>query len=542
MAHLLNSLFFAFVFVLMTGRQMRADEPAAQSDTLPAGAVARLGTSRFLNYGRLFSVAFSRDGKLLVGGAWDGTVRIWDVTSGKQFYMFQDQNGPVRAVAFSPDGKLFACPGKGNEIVLRETASGQELGHLKGHTNTVTHLEFAPDGKVLASNGIDHTLRLWKLASGRELRQLTAQDPGRQGIDPDCPIAFSPDGKTITSATVSLAGSITAPQRTFRVWELANGGEVRSILDNSPWHGAAAISPDGKLLAALAYGRQMAPRISLWDLGSGEALPSIELGQRVANRSFLVFSPDSKTLASSGDGPIQLWELATRREFVHFPSPDTGTCCLAFSPNGRLLASGSTDTTSVLWDVTGRLQNGKLALVSLPSQKCQTLWEDLGGTDATRATHALWEMVAAGNEGVAFLHTRLHPVASPASKETISSLLVDLDSADYAIRSRATGELLRLGELAEPALMEAQRNHPSLERRRRIDQLAKAILESRTKPSGDRLRSWRAVEILEQIGTPQARQLLEALSRGAAGALQTGEAHAALARLERLEPSAPASR
>jgi hypothetical protein len=180
--------------------------------------------------------------------------------------------------------------------------------------------------------------------------------------------------------------------------------------------------------------------------------------------------------------------------------------------------------------------------VSLPTKQYETLWEDLGGTDAARATQALWELVAAGDESVTFLQTRLHPIASPASKQAVSSLVADLNSSDYAVRSKATGELMRLGELAEPALLEARRNHPSLELRRRIDQLVKAIGESRTKPSGDRLRCWRAVEILEQIGTPQARQLLEALSRGAPGALQTREAQAALARLERLEPPAGASR
>jgi hypothetical protein len=304
MSHLLNSLFFASVFVLTTGHKLRADEPAAQSDTLPAGAVARLGTSRFLNYGRLFSVAFSRDGKLLAGGAWDGTVRIWDVNSGKQFYLFHDQNGPVRAVAFSPDGKLFACPGKGTEIILRDTAAGKEVGRLNGHKSAITHLAFAPDSKLLASSSLDYTLRLWALASGREVCRLGAQDSPKQGIDPDCPIAFSRDGKTITSATVSLAGSITSPQRMFRVWELANGGEVRSFLDNSPWHGAAAISPDGKLLAALAYGRQMAPRISLWDLESGDVLPPIELGQRLANRSFLVFRRTARPWPPAATAPF----------------------------------------------------------------------------------------------------------------------------------------------------------------------------------------------------------------------------------------------
>jgi len=113
------------------------------------------------------------------------------------------------------------------------------------------------------------------------------------------------------------------------------------------------------------------------------------------------------------------------------------------------------------------------------------------------------------------------PVASPASAETISGLITDLNSSEYAVRAKASMQLVQLAEIAEPALLQAQKNQPSLELRRRIDQLAKTIVDLRTKPSEERLRELRAVEILEQIETPEARQLLQTLSHGAAGALLT---------------------
>lgn len=127
----------------------------------------------------------------------------------------------------------------------------------------------------------------------------------------------------------------------------------------------------------------------------------------------------------------------------------------------------------------------------------------------------------------------LHPVVSSASAEAIARLIADLNSPEYAVRAKATAEMVKLAELAEPSLLEAQKNHPSLELRRRVDQLLKAIVDWRTKPTDDRLRAWRAVEVLEQIDAPEARQLLQTLSRGAAGALLTREAQASLARLER---------
>jgi hypothetical protein len=101
------------------------------------------------------------------------------------------------------------------------------------------------------------------------------------------------------------------------------------------------------------------------------------------------------------------------------------------------------------------------------------------------------------------------------------------------MRSKARTQLAQLGEFAEPALLEAAKHQPSLELRRRIEELSNHIIDGRSRPLGDRLRALRAVEILEQIATPEARQVLLTLVRGAAGALLTREAQASLARLER---------
>jgi WD40 repeat protein len=529
-------LFFAGFLMLMGGRPLRSDEPPARPNPLPGAAVSRFGTSRFLNFGRAFSVAFSPDGKTLAAGSWDGTVRLWEVASGKELHLFQDQKSPVRAVAFSPDGKVLACGCEGLGIVLRDTATGTELRRLKGHHGPVTFVRFSLDGKRLASKGYDHTLRLWDAASGREVRRLSSQDSEKQLHDPDCPVSFAPDGKTVASATFASEAFGRQVQRTFRVWEVATGAEIRSFKDDSSSLGAVAFSPDNKLLAVATgpvTGRP--PRISLWDVDSGRALRPIEPTQaeHLASLSFLAFSPDGKTLAASGGGPIQLWEIATRREVGRFPTHDTGPTCLVFSPAGRLLASGSTDVTVLLWDLTGRMQNGKLPPLKLSPAECRALWDDLAGQDVSKARLALWKFVAAGNDSVAFLRTGLHPAACPASTEAITRLVADLDNPQFAVRGKAKAQLAQLAELAEPALLEAQKKHPSLELRQRIDELLKVIVDERSRPSGDRLRALRAVEILEQIHTPAARQLLQTLARGAAGALLTWEAQASLTRLER---------
>ncbi len=536
MLRALAGWFWAGIFLCMGGQPLQSDEPRTRADALPAGALCRFGASRFLNFGRTFALAFSPDGQTLAAGGWDGTGRLWEVASGKELHRFQDQKSPVRVMAFSPDGKMLASTAQGAAIVLRDAVTGAELRRLKGHRGLVTFVQFAPDGKLLASKGYDMTFRLWDPAGGREVRRFTTQDSPQQEQDPDCHMAFASDGKTVISATFTREPFGDRRQRTFRVWEVATGAEVRSFKDDSPAPGPVGISPDNTILAAAARESPGRPRcISLWDVETGKALRPIELpeAEHVAAVSSLVFSPDGKTLAASGAGPILIWEIATRREIGRLPISDTGPIPMAFSPSGRLLASGSTDITVLLWDLTGRAQKGKLRSENLALTECRTLWNDLTSPDASKPRQALWKLVAGGDGSVSFLRTNLHPAVSPASPESIARLVAELDDPQFDVRAQAKARLLELAELAEPALLEAQKKHPSLELRQRIDQLLNVIVDDRSRPSGDRLRGVRAIAILEQINTPAARQALRTLGGGAAAALLTRQAQDALARLKR---------
>jgi WD40 repeat protein len=553
MSHMLNNVLWVSVLTAVMGPSLRGEEPrgsAGLADPLPAGAVSRFGTARFLNYGRVFSVAFTPDGKTLAAGSWDGEVQLWEVASGKEFRHFAQQQTPVRSVAFSSAGTIMACGGKSSDIVLRDAATAKELRRLTGHKGPISFITFSPDGKVLVSKGYDQTLRLWDVASGRELRRLGHKGRASEVNEPDSPVVFSPDGKTAASATLD-AGSFRGDlnfKRTFRLWDVATGAEIRSFKGNATSLGHVAFSPDGKLLAVGATwpALRQGTYIYMWDMDSGTELRPIEWehvstvhheqipAESPESVSFLTFSPDGKTLASSGGGPfIQLWEVATRRETCRFQTPETGLKSLAFSPDGRLLASGSTDITVFLWDVTARMQGGKLRPAELSPQEFQSLWANLGSEEVPKARRALWSLVAAGDLGVQFLRKHLHPAVSPAGADSIARLVGDLDSAQFPVRTRAMAQLTELGELAEPALHDALKKHPPLELRQRVEQLRNKVVDQRSRPTGDSLRFFRAVEILEQIATPEARQLLETLSRGAPGSLLTREAKASLARLSR---------
>jgi hypothetical protein len=238
------------------------------------------------------------------------------------------------------------------------------------------------------------------------------------------------------------------------------------------------------------------------------------------------FSPDGRTLAAScSDQAVRLWEVASGRQRRRFVGHAGSVFSVAFAPDGKRLATGASDTTALVWDVTGLGEEGPQA-VDLPAQEVEGLWAGLGG-DAARAGRAVWKLAAAPRQAVPLLRGRLRPAAADEARMT--RLIADLDSDRIAVREKAAQELEQLGDIAEPALRKALAGPPSAEVRRRAGQLLERLGGPVTAPG--LLRSLRAVEVLEHIGTPGAREVLESLARGAPGGRLTREARASLERL-----------
>ena len=172
----------------------------------------------------------------------------------------------------------------------------------------------------------------------------------------------------------------------------------------------------------------------------------------------------------------------------------------------------------------------------MSTQEWEELWTDLAADDAAQAGRALWTLAAAPKQAVSFLTKHLQTTAADAQAALVKvpQLLRDLDDDAFLVREKAQAELARLGEAAEPALRLALTKSPSAEKHRRLEQLLKELEGNRTAPSGELLRELRAVEVLEQIGTAEARQELKALAGSAAAdSLLVQAARAALDRLAR---------
>jgi hypothetical protein len=266
----------------------------------------------------------------------------------------------------------------------------------------------------------------------------------------------------------------------------------------------------------------------------------------------LAFSADGRTLATGGgealthfrdldeyrfsaaarlsDYAVCLWDVATGKQVRRLEGHQGGVFALGFSRDGRALLSRSWDTTALVWGLAAAGGQPAPAHDPLTTEELQDLWAGLRDADAEKAHRAVAKLGAAPEQAVPFLGERLRPVP-PVGPARLAELLANLDSDDFALRERGTRELKRLAELAEEAVRKALQAQPSPEMRRRLEDIV-ANLESPLPPP-ERLQTLRALEVLEQIGTPAARQVLERLSRGAPQAWLTREAEAGVQRLAR---------
>jgi HEAT repeat protein len=194
--------------------------------------------------------------------------------------------------------------------------------------------------------------------------------------------------------------------------------------------------------------------------------------------------------------------------------------------------SGHADTTALIWDVTGGPVDRHIG--QLPAERLSTLWNDLASKDAGKAFDAIGMLTMSPEQAISLLKSKLRPAPAPAQPRQMTRLIADLDSEEFAVREKAREQLRQLGERAEPGLREALKDKLPLEARKRIEELLEGVREAAVAP--ENLRNLRAVETLEHIGTPEAREVLKSLANGAPAARLTREAKAALERLVQRAP------
>jgi WD40 repeat protein len=523
------------------------------------------------HFARTLPLAFAPDGKTLAV-ADGGTICLHDPATGAEHVPLHGHSTWVFAAALSPDARTLATAGQSGPIHLWQTATGRELRALPGHENSVVSLILSGDGQTLYSAGLDQVVRVWDVGRGTEVRQVRGTGFTRlQGM------ALSADGKTLAvpgpEQTVLLLDTATGKERrvlrefeqavnglafaasnlttwtrdqTVAVWNPATGDKVRQFSTGEarqrplPTGGtgyesyAAAVSADGRLVALGVRERA----VFVLDTATGHEVR--RLSGLPDGVSALAFAPDGKTLAWAGlnDPTVRLVELATGQEAHTFPGHRGRVVCLTFAENGRTLVSGGADTTALVWDLTGRLALAERWGKPLTQRERDICWEDLRGADAGRAWSAIRRLAADPGPTITALQKAISPVAR-ADERKLARLLADLDSDRFEVRQQAADELQKLGASAVGACRRALAAQPSAEARRWLEELVEKQDQQQWSPSPERLRTLRALRLLELAGTVEARQVLEALGSGAPGAWLTEYARACLRRIHRQGLTAP---
>jgi hypothetical protein len=270
-------------------------------------------------------------------------------------------------------------------------------------------------------------------------------------------------------------------------------------------------------------------KVYVWDLVTKKLIAQFAGDYEVGGR--IVFSPDGRVLVVGGTNNRKVFlEVASGKEIFRFPIPDY-LDSTDFAPDGTTLATGgSKDFALLIWDVRELAGAAPTSPAHLKEKELALFWDNLADPDAGRAYRARWLLAGSPEQAVSLLRKRLPTVPLP-DKARIKRLLTRLGSPRYRTRKKATQELEKIGELAEPALLLVLRNKPGPEVAQRVRLLLRKIERQRRYPAAEQLRQVRAAALLEQIGTPDARRLLRKYAKGAPGARLTREAHASCQRL-----------
>jgi WD40 repeat protein len=476
--------------------------------------------------GHSINVQFGTDSKTLISispgrvhGS-DTTAYIWDALTGKRVADVSWAGGDWPVGAVSANGRMQAEGRGGEKTIVRELATKRVLLQIEEPTYIANQVALTPAGTHLLvtlhqpiSNGRSK-VQLWEVVTGKKLLELN--EPCHAEID--------------VSGARLLIYCNHGEARQLQCYDVATGRPAPRARMKVPTH-SVVLSPNGRLTAEAPWPSNS---IKLRELATGEVVAEFG-GGRALGVATLAFSPNGRLLAAgTTEGAILIWDIIHRRELAHLTGHRSWISALSWAPDGKRLASSSQDLTMLVWDAEAWRVEATDLDGKLSPQNLAALWDDLGILTGDRGYRAVHRLAHAPKDAVALLGKKLQPT-TPEEAARVRTLISQLDDVRFSVRTKAHLELETLGDLAIPGLEKALATVPTLETRLRIERLFTKLRDE--PPPTAHMQQLRALTVLEMAGTRDADALLHELSGGAPESWLTREAHAAKSR--RINSSGP---
>jgi WD40 repeat protein/tRNA A-37 threonylcarbamoyl transferase component Bud32 len=285
----------------------------------------------------VLSVSFSPDGKRIVSGSKDSTVKVWDAETGQETLTLNGHAREVASVSFSPRGQRIVSGSWDSTVKVWDAETGQETLTLNGHSDEVRSVRFSPDGKWIvsgsgnqSSRGSPANIKLWDAEVGEVTLSLTGHTRRVESV------SFSPDGKRIVS---------TSYDNTVKLWDAETGEGMITLIGHARVVRSATFSPNGKRIASGSQDKT----VKIWDAETGQEL--LTLRGHSDDVKSVSFSQDGKQIVSgSRDDTVIVWNAETGQEMLTLRGHSDDVMSVSFSPNGQRIVSGSRDGTVKVWD------------------------------------------------------------------------------------------------------------------------------------------------------------------------------------------------
>ena len=280
----------------------------------------------------VWALTFSPNGQLLASASNDGSLKLWEVASGRLVWSSRDSSD-VNRLSFSPDGLVLAGAGHDSMVYLWHVASGRLLQTLP-HQSPVAAVVWSPNGRLLVSGDRDGYVRLWAvnhMEPASHLQTLTQHADCADGL------AFAPDGRVLASA--SWDGTV-------KLWDIASRHLLQTLTGHADRVGRVAWSPNGRTLASCSADQT----ILLWDVEQGSYRTALR--GHSSHVYEIGFTPDSRRLLSSSrDGSLRVWDVENEQCVRVIRGYAASIYDVDWSPDSSKLVSGGTDLVVTVWDV-----------------------------------------------------------------------------------------------------------------------------------------------------------------------------------------------